>query len=186
MSGEWLWFVSRAAGVVSLLGLTSTLTLGVWSTISARAGRTAVLSGVHRNLALGVVVFLCLHIVTAIADGYVQLPWLAVVLPFTAGYERLWVGLGTLALDLLVAVVVTSLLRHRLPERLWRVVHQSTWALWAFAVVHGVALGTSDQPVLRGLSVACAVVGVASAAAWAGLSTSDAARRRQVAAQEWS
>ncbi|MEO7236065.1 MAG: ferric reductase-like transmembrane domain-containing protein [Lapillicoccus sp.] len=185
---EILWFVSRATGVASILMLTVVVVLGL-VTASRRAPqgiRSAVVMGLHRSLSLGASAFLLVHIATAIAETYVSVDLISAVVPFTSGYETAWVGLGTVAVDIVAAVLVTSLLRHRLSERLWRAVHWLSFAFWPIAVVHGIALGTSDEPVLRGITVACAVAG-AAAIGWRVLATNpDADRRRTVALQEWS
>jgi sulfoxide reductase heme-binding subunit YedZ len=53
------------------------------------------------------------------------------------------------ALYLLVAVELTSLLRSRLQVRLWRSVHLSSYALYAFATVHLLTAGSDRRnPVL--------------------------------------
>lgn len=188
MSGELLWYVSRATGVVSLALLTIVLALG--TLVAGRrspqgSGATTVMA-VHRWLSLGMSVFLVAHIVTAIADGYVDIGWLATVVPFTSGYETLWVGLGTIAVDLLLALIVTSLLRHRIAERTWRFVHWFAYAMWPVAVVHGFAMSTANQPLLRAATIVCGAVGLA-AATWRLLTTpADRAQRRAVAAQEWA
>jgi hypothetical protein len=102
--------------------------------------------GLHRTLALGTSAFLLTHVATAVGETDVEIDLVSAVLPFTSGYEPLWVGLGTLAVDIVAAVVATSLLRHRLPERLWRGVHVLAFALaggpraWAGA---GHRLGTA-------------------------------------------
>lgn len=180
---QWLWFVSIASGVASLVLLTTVLVLGVVSTTSQRPRRTAVANGVHRSLALGMTVFLAAHIVTAIVDGYVNLTWISVLLPFTSGYETAWIGLGTLALDILIAVIVTSLLRHRLPERAWRTIHQSTWGLWILALVHGFMLGSTGW--LQAFTIVCGITGIGAGVLWAAQSTRDATRRDVVAAEVW-
>src|SRR5207248_2880589 len=77
----------------------------------------------HRTLSLFAVAFLGLHVVTAIADPYVTIGWAATALPFTSGYRTLAVGLGTLAVDIGGAVLLTSLVRARLGYRAWRAVH---------------------------------------------------------------
>ncbi len=182
---ELLWYISRATGVVSLLLLTGVLVLGVASTSLQSSRRTTVSAGLHRTLGLGLVVFLLAHVVTAIVDAYVDLGWLSALVPFASGYQKLWVGLGSIALDLLLAVTVTSVFRHRLPEPLWRAVHYSSWVLWLCALAHGFAMGTSDQPVLRGLTVCCGIAGLAAAGYSTWHSTRDANRRRLIAAQEW-
>lgn len=188
MSGELLWYLSRATGVVSLVLLTIVVALG-----TVTAGRrnphgpnATVVMAMHRWLSLGMSAFLITHIGTAIVDGYVTIGWLSVLVPFTSGYETLWVGLGTLAVDLLVAVIATSLLRHRIPERTWRLVHWFAYAMWPIAVVHGFAMGTADQPLLRYTTIACGIAG-AACAAWRLVNTSaDREQRRAIAAQEWT
>ena len=188
LSGSSLWYISRASGVVTLALFTAVVCLGIVTAGRRRPrGRTAtVVMGLHRWLPVGTLVFLAVHIVTAIVDGYVTIGWLAVLVPFASRYETLLVGLGTVAVDLLVVILVTSYLRHRIPERAWRAIHWANYALWAFAVVHGIALGTSNQPLLRALSIASSLV-VAAFVVWR-LVTSHADRSRRVliASQEWS
>lgn len=188
MSGQALWFVSRATGVVSIVLLTLVVCLGMVTAGRRRPhGESAtVVMGLHRWLSLGMLAFLGTHIVTAIADGYVSIGWLSVLVPFTSGYETLLVGLGTLGVDLLVALLVTSYLRHRIPEHRWRLIHWLSYAMWLVALGHGFFMGTSDQPVLRVVSVTCAVVG-GLALSWRVIAThADGERRREIDAQEWT
>ena len=63
-------------------------------------------------------------------DEFVDIRWWHAVVPFTGGYERIWLGLGAIALDLLLVVTVSSLLRHRLSRRTWCALHQSVYLLW--------------------------------------------------------
>ena len=185
---EILWFVSRATGVASAAMLTVVLVLGLL-TASRRPPqgiRSAVVMGLHRSLALGASVFLTVHVATAIGESFVSIDVISAVVPFTSGYETAWVGLGTIGVDIVAAIVATSLLRHRLPERVWHAVHLLAFAFWPVAIVHGIALGTSDELVLRAITIGCAAVGVA-ALGWRVLASSpDADRRRTVALQEWS
>ena len=188
MSGQAFWFLSRATGVVSVVLLTVVVCLGMVTAGRRRPhGESAtVVMGVHRWLSLGMLVFLAVHIVTAIVDGYVPIGWLAVVLPFSSPYQTLLVGLGTVAVDLLVVLMVTSYLRHRIRERDWRVVHWLSYAMWPLALAHGIALGTSAQPILRGITIACGAAG-AAALAWRTTTTyADRDRRRVALAGEWS
>lgn len=188
MIGSALWYLSRATGVVSIVLLTIVVSLGVITAGRRRpAGESAtIVMGLHRWLSLGMLVFLGIHVVTAILDGYVSISWLAVLVPFTAEYETLLVGLGTIALDLLVVVMVTSYLRHRIPERRWRLVHWASYAMWLVALCHGFLLGSADQPGLRAVTLACATVGCAMVC-WRVVAThSDKQRRQAIDAQEWS
>lgn len=140
ISGSALWYASRATGVISLLLLSLVAILGI---LVNRQGRIPGLprfavTGLHRSLSLLTVAFLGVHIVTAVADGYVHIPWLSAIVPFTSGYERLWIGLGTVAVDLVAAVIVTSLLRDRLAPSLWRAVHWLSYLSYPVTVAHSI------------------------------------------------
>lgn len=187
MTGSALWYLSRATGVVSMVVLTIVVGLGIVTAGRRRpAGESAtIVMGLHRWLSLGMVLFLGIHIATAILDGYVSISWLAVVLPFTSGYETLLVGLGTIAVDLLVVVMVTSFLRHRIPERHWRIVHWAAYAMWLVALLHGFLMGTADQAGLQAATLACAAIGAAMACWRFIASHADKERRKLIDAQEW-
>lgn len=187
MTSEQLWYLSRATGVVSIVLMTAVFVLGL--VVSGRRGArrtSAVVTGLHRSLALGMTIFLATHIVSAIVEGYVPISWLSAILPFTSGYETLWMGVGTLSVDILLAVIATSLLRHRMSARAWKRVHLATYALWPMALVHGFALGTTNQQGLRMITVGCAVVGLLAIAWRLTAVTHDARKRQLVQAQEWS
>jgi sulfoxide reductase heme-binding subunit YedZ len=155
-----LWYASRATGVVALLLLTAVMVLGLLVT---RQGRLPGLpkfavTGLHRNLSLLAVVFVAIHVLTAVADGYVNIPLASAVVPFTSPYERLWLALGAVSLDLMVAVIVTSLLRRHLSRRAWRVVHLLSYLSWPVAWAH--SFFASDDlraGVLLVLALLCAI-----------------------------
>lgn len=154
-----LWFATRAAGIVSLLLLTAVTVLGI-STAGAQASPRwprLVTSGLHRNLSLLSVAFLGVHIAATVVDGYVPVDAWDVLLPFGSDYEPFWLGLGALAVDLVIALVVTSLLRRRLSPALWRGLHWTAYACWLVAVVHAVGAGT-DRMLTVGLGIACAAM----------------------------
>lgn len=163
--GEALWFASRASGLLALVLLTGTFVLGLLT--SGRQATVAwprfTIAALHRNLSLLTLVFLAIHIATAIVDGYVALDWIDVVVPFVSDYQPFWVGLGAVAIDVLLAVVVTSLLRTRVPPKVWRALHWSAYACWPIAVAHGIGLGDTDLWwvwVLNGLCVTAVLAGL--------------------------
>lgn len=142
--GPFLWFLNRATGLVLLLLLTLAVVLGLGTSV-ARAGRGVprfVGQHLHRNVGLLSVALLAVHITAAVADTFVTIHWWEAFVPFVGEYKPVWVGLGALGLDLLVAVAVTSAVRTRLPEPLWRGVHLLTYVAWGISVVHGVGVGT--------------------------------------------
>ena len=138
MTGTAFWYASRATGVISLILFSLVAMLGI---LVNRQGRLPGLprfavTGLHRNLSLLTVAFLGTHIVTAIVDGYAHIPWLSTVVPFTSGYERFWIGLGTVAIDLFAALIVTSLLRDRLRPSVWRAIHWLAYVCYPVVVAH--------------------------------------------------
>jgi sulfoxide reductase heme-binding subunit YedZ len=138
-----LWNVSRALGLVSLLLLSVVLALGaLHNTTSGRAAQAMprfVVVALHRNLALITVVFVALHVAAVIVTPYLPLRWFHVVVPGTAGFNPWPVGLGAVALDLLLAVVISSSLRPFLSKRVWLVVHWTSYVCFPVAVAHAVA-----------------------------------------------
>ena len=142
--GPLLWFLNRGSGITLMVLLTLSTVLGV---LSAREGRrrlvaALVTQSLHRNLALLSLVLLAAHVGTAVLDTFVDIRWWQALSPAGASYEPLWLGAGSLALDLMLVLVVTSLLRERIPHRLWRTVHWLGYLAWAVSVVHAAGIGT--------------------------------------------
>jgi sulfoxide reductase heme-binding subunit YedZ len=142
-----LWYVTRAAGLVSLLLLTAVVVLGILlSTRWASPTWPRFLSQLmHRSLSLTAVVFILLHILTAVLDPFARLGLTDALIPFTSSYRTLWLGLGVVASELIAALVITSLLRARLGFRTWRIVHWLAYASWPIALVHGLGTGTDAR-----------------------------------------
>ncbi len=163
-----VWYLMRASGVVSLLLLTGVLVLGIattnrWKTRSL-PGFAAV--SLHRSLSLLAVVFIVVHVVTAVADQYAVVSVAAVVVPFVAGRSAFWVGLGALSLDLVAALIVTSLLRHRLSQKIWRGVHWAAYVSWPLALGHSLGIGSDTGTLwLRVLAAGCAAAAAVAVAA---------------------
>ena len=88
------------------------------------------LDSVHRSASLLAVSFVAVHVLTTLLDGFAPITLLDVVVPFGSKYRPLWLGLGTVAFDLLIAIVLTSLLRRRLGYRAWRTTHWLAYASW--------------------------------------------------------
>jgi hypothetical protein len=165
--GTALWYLTRGSGVVALLLLTAGLVLGVIGTLrwrSDRWPRFAVVS-IHQNLTLFAIVFVVIHVVSTVVDGFAPIGLKDAVIPFVSRYRSLWLGFGALAFDLLLALVITSLLRARIGYRTWRLVHWLSYAAWPIALLHGLGSGSDARFTwFRILALACAAaVGVAIA-----------------------
>ncbi|MCW2621801.1 MAG: putative integral rane protein [Frankiales bacterium] len=168
MSNLDLWYLNRATGIVTMVLLSLVVALGVLTRRSVPLPGLPrfVTAGLHRNAALIAVGLLAVHIGTAVADPYALLRLVDVVVPFGGGYRPFWVGLGTLTLDLLAVLVVTSLVRHRLSDRTWRAVHLSAYAFWPLALAHGLGSGTDAGRTWSLATTAVCVLAVVGAAVW--------------------
>ena len=173
-----LWYATRATGVVALILLTITVVLGIMGTARFATPRwpRVITSGLHRNVALLVVAFVGIHIVTTVLDSYAGIGWISVVVPFSSAYRPLWLSFGTIAFDMLLALVVTSVLRARLGYRTWRIVHWLAYAAWPVALWHGLGTGTDSRlPWL--LTLDAAAIAAAAGAVWWRLSLPGTAPR---------
>jgi Ferric reductase like transmembrane component len=153
-----LWYLTRATGVVSLLLLTASVALGVAGAVGWSTPRWPrfLTTGLHRNVSLLVLALLTVHIGTAVADSYAPITLVEAVIPFTSAYRPIWLGLGALAFDLLLAILLTSLIRGRLGFRAWRTVHWLAYASWPVALVHGLGTGTDAKSTwMLAVTIAC-------------------------------
>ena len=169
-----LWYLTRATGLVSLLLLTGSVVLGIIGVQRWKSRRWPrfLTGGLHKNVSLLAVAFLAVHIVTAVSDSFVTITWVNAFVPFTGTYRPVWLGLGAVASDLLIALVITSIARERIGYRVWRAVHWAAYACWPVALVHGLGTGTdARQP--WALAAFLGSLAAVSGATWWRLSTTD-------------
>ncbi len=164
-----LWYLTRGAGAVTLVMLTASVTIGILDALRFKAQpywpRFAI-DRLHRNISLLSLVFLTLHVATAILDSFAHIALTAAVIPFISSYRPIWLGLGTLALDLMLALAITSLLRARLGFKAWRAIHWLAYACWPIALVHGLGTGTDSKSLWMLILSAVCVLTVLIAITW--------------------
>ena len=168
MSSTWFWYATRASGLMALVLLTLTMVLGMTTTTRARARNWPGFAQqeLHRRISMIAVVFLGIHVLTSVLDTFVNISWLAVVVPFASSYGHFWVGVGAIALDLMIAVFVTSLLRTRMRPGTWRAVHWLAYFSWPIALAHTFGMGTdAGEGWVIVLGVAC-IAAVGAALVW--------------------
>ncbi len=168
MSDQLLWYTTRGAGAVSLVLLSVVVVLGLLARVrfETRGWPRFLSAAVHRDLALMTLVFLLLHIVTAVVDPFTHLGLVAAVVPFGSYYRTVWLGLGTIAFELLIAIVATSLLRQHIGARVWRGIHWLAYLSWPVAVIHGIGTGTDGTAAwMLAIDIVC-VAAVAGALLW--------------------
>ena len=159
------WYLARGTGAVALVLLTASVVLGILGSLRYAAPRWPrfAIDSMHRDVSLLVLAVLVLHILTSVLDGFAPIKLTDAVIPFVSAYRPLWMGLGALSFDLLLALVVTSLLRRRLGYRSWRAIHWLAYASWPIAVFHGLGTG-SDTKLwwMLALTAACMAAVVAA------------------------
>jgi hypothetical protein len=162
------WYLARATGLVLLAVFTASTVLGVLSSTAKAGGRVPrfVATDLHRRLSMLALLLLAVHIGSCLLDGYVSITWVDAVVPFAGSYRPFWLGLGTLATDLTLAVVVTSALRHRMPPAVWRLVHLSVYAAWPAVVLHGLGTGSDSRRAPALLLTAGCVLLVGASVVW--------------------
>lgn len=146
-SSKALWYATRATGMVSLVLLTLSVALGIAQVVRWASPQWPrfVVAALHRNASLLAVAFLAVHIATAVADSFAPIRLIDAFIPFVGAYRPLWLGLGTVAFDLLLALVITSLLRERIGYGVWRAVHWAAYAAWPVALLHGLGTGSDTR-----------------------------------------
>jgi hypothetical protein len=176
------WYLARGTGAVSLLLLTAVVVLGVLGPLRFAAPRWPrfAIDTLHRDLSLLVIAVLVIHIATSVLDGFAPISGLAAVIPLASSYRPLWLGLGALSFDLLLALVITSLVRRRLGYRAWRAVHWIAYASWPIAVLHGLGTGT-DASVGWMLALTVVCLAAVLVAVWIRIARSESAAARRPA-----
>lgn len=163
-----LWYLTRGTGATALILLTVSVALGVLNLrrTTVEGVPRFVLEAVHRNVSLLALAFLIVHILTAVMDPFAPIRLIDAVIPFTSAYRPVWLGLGAVAFDLLLAVIITSLLRRRFGLRLWRAVHWLAYGSWPIALVHGFGTGSdAGAKWFLALSIGCVLIVLAAVAA---------------------
>ncbi len=164
-NGTALWYLTRATGAVTLILLTISVGLGVanvqrWQTPELPR---FVVDRIHRDASLLALALLAVHILTSLADGFAPITIVDVFIPFVSAYRPIWLGLGTFASDLIIALVITSLARYRLGYSTWRAIHWLAYLCWPIAVVHGLGTGSDTKSAWMLLLTAVCVIAVIAA-----------------------
>jgi predicted ferric reductase len=163
-----IWYTVRATGIVALILLTATMVLGILTAgrLRTRTWPAFAQADVHKWVSLLAMVFLGLHVVTAVLDTYVPVGWLAIVIPFASPYRPLWTGLGTVGVDLMLAVAISSALRQRISARTWRTIHWLAYASWPVAMAHSLGEGTDASKLWMDAIAGVCALALGAAIVW--------------------
>jgi len=159
---QLFWYTARAGGIVAWALLAASVIWGLWLSGRVRplGARPAWILDLHRFLGGLATVFVGVHVASILLDSYTTIGLTDVLVPFASSWHPLAVAWGVVAMYVLLAVELTSLARHRLPQRLWRVLHVASLPLFVLATIHYVAAGTdaSNPASLAAIGVATSAV----------------------------
>ena len=161
-------FMLYYAGVFALIGLCGSVGLGLVATdrMFLNPGHRVFIQSAHRAASFGAVAFLSIHIITEILAQRVHV--LDAVIPFLSPFRTFYIGLGTIASDLVLLLVITGIMRGRFNASgkawRWRAIHYTSYASFVFGVWHGLLAGRPGKPYVDwsyGLLVALVLLGLA-------------------------
>jgi hypothetical protein len=161
-------FMLYYAGVFALIGLCASVGLGLVATdrMFLNPGHRVFIQSAHRAASFGAVTFLIIHIITEILAQRVHV--LDAVIPFLSPFRTFYIGLGTIASDLVILLVITGIMRGRFNAGgkawRWRAIHYTSYASFVFGVWHGLLAGRSGKPYVDwsyGFLVAFVLLGLA-------------------------
>jgi methionine sulfoxide reductase heme-binding subunit len=162
MSSQLLWYTARAGGLVAWGLLVAGMVWGLLMTtkLARKIARPNWMLDLHRFLGGAAVVFTGIHVASIMLDSYVHFGWVEVLVPLTGSWHPVAVAWGIVGFYCLLAVEITSLLRKKLPTRLWRALHFLSFPLFASATVHAMTAGTdrSNLVVLTAVLVCTTLV----------------------------
>jgi DMSO/TMAO reductase YedYZ heme-binding membrane subunit len=161
-----LWYIDRGSGLAALLLLTTSVVLGIVSVMRVHSPQWPrfALSLLHRNISLLALVFGAGHVATSVIDTYVPIGFADAFIPFAAQYRTIWLAIGAISADLMLAVLITTALRRRLGFRAWRSVHLVSYGCWTAGVVHSIGIGTDARSAVWGVVVVAACIGAVGGA----------------------
>lgn len=161
-------FMLYYAGVFALIALTTAVGVGLVATdrIILKPGHRVMAQAIHRAVSFGALAFLVIHIMTEILAQRVHV--IDSVVPFLSPFRTFYIGLGTIASDLIVLLVITSILRKRFTAHgkawRWRAIHYAAYLSFVFGVLHGLMGGRSGKAYVDwgyGFAIALTALGIA-------------------------
>ncbi len=144
MNPQIWWYIARASGIIAWLFITAAVLWGILlsTKLFPERRRPAWLLDLHRMLGALSVLFLATHVGALIADSYIQFDLVDVLVPFASDWKTWQVALGVFAFWGVVIVEATSLAMKRLPKKVWRGIHFTSYATFVLTSLHGTFAGT--------------------------------------------
>ncbi len=146
-SSKAYWFISRSSGVLAY----TLLTLGVmWGLVQSGAILRPTIPpplalGLHSLLNWTSLAMAALHALILLGDNYIKLTLADVVIPFTSPYRPLLVGLGVLALYLMLLLALSFYTRRQLGQKTFRTLHYASYLTYLLVTWHSLGAGSDTH-----------------------------------------
>jgi DMSO/TMAO reductase YedYZ heme-binding membrane subunit len=155
---NWLstWGVIKAAGMTSYMLMFISVVLGAFSygaAIPPKAKKW--LLPIHQSTGWFGFLFGLLHGAVLIIDGYRPFLPSEVLVPFASGFHPVTLGLGTLALYIMAAILISSDIIRRLGKKIWKSIHLLSYPMFLFLLIHGAMDGSDAEKPWAFLMYAC-------------------------------
>ena len=161
------WDTARAGGFAAYILLSVAVSVGLvlrnrWQTPK---WPRLITNELHGYLSLLALVFIVVHVLAVLVDPFTRFGLAEVLVPFVSHYRPVWMGLGIVALYLLLAVWLSSRLRTRVGYETWRRIHVLAYGVYVAATIHGLGTGSDTRSVWAPIVYASSVVVVGGLAA---------------------
>jgi sulfoxide reductase heme-binding subunit YedZ len=143
-SDPTIWLIARASGIVAYVLLTTSVLAGIIlkSRPFGRRLRGITAMEIHRTLSFLGLAAIGLHATALVLDQAVHITVTDLFIPGFAPYRPLWTGMGVVAAELMVALVVSFPLRKVFGFKAWRKLHWVSYGTFVLAAAHGIKAGT--------------------------------------------
>ncbi len=146
------WYVTRASGMTAwalvLISIVWGLAMALPKFGFTRKAGPAWTLALHRWIGALALAFIAVHVGSLLVDDFVHFSPVDVLVPFASGWNPGAVAWGIVAMYLLVAVEITSLIRKRLPAKVWRQLHLLAYAAFGLSTLHMLTAGTDTTALM--------------------------------------
>src|SRR5437660_570062 len=158
---QFFWVLSRVAGLGSYAALAIALVTGIAlrTAVLDWLGSNRTLRSLHEYTTVLWIPLAGLHLIALVLDGTSRIAVIDLVIPFRSSYGTLAIGLGTLAVDILIIVTATAWLKRRMPGALWKWLHRLAYIAFGFVFVHAILSGTDfSDPIVSAITWSAAAM----------------------------
>lgn len=145
---SWPWYITRAAGITSLilLSMLVLLGLGITTGVVYRIMGPIPAWTYHRLIGIALVFSIATHLIALLFEKFINFNISEILIPFTSTYKPLFVGLGGLAFYAYLLVIITSIWFIK-KYKSWRLLHYLSFVMFTLIIFHSFYTGTDTRTI---------------------------------------